>query len=1311
MRMEKLVEVCLGILARNNVSLLNPTSYRGLDVRTIRYYDFEGLLSKPTKKGKTNLYSPEHVKQIVIIKLLQASGLSLSQIKTKFKTQSVRELSLETGVDETAIEILVSMNEHEPALKEGNEMSTKQQQAKKEPKNPWKDSGAVKDSRFQIRETGVAGAEADKFASSIRIGNSFVFFKSQDDTVAKVVHTLLYGQKNKGETKQAVIHVKNGEELELPFYNIKAPADKQTEIGALVPDKDVYQESSGIATIFVFLPKSTGKVTAGIQLNDAVLGFEEVELDANGCGLLRVATHVGGQYKVTVNSLSCEFQAASYELVPLTVTGKVRRTQEGGLIVQMQGEKYGVAYDSVANVTLVAGGKPPVDIQQVTFLEGIATVSYGTDSLKDLGEASLSIRIADKEDAKLLASFPLTGAKESERKDTEMGCLGRVVTCSMLHAEGAEESRGVFLTKGAYTNAPITIECHIAEKATLVINEDVKDMVVVVETAEGESEVIEVGNKKAGSKVNVKLTNAYSVLRIGAFICDEPWEGHAVVLKKTNDVVQLEVPDQAEPRSTLTLKLTSKKPVSVLLKICDKRLRASYEPMSKTASSAKSWLEAAYKVTGFVAKQLPKIVFAQPQYNTGFLRSALFGSPRTFGVSGMGGGERPRSLMARARHEKGIDRESFGMRASGDQSMNAGSAEPIMTYFSAGSPDVFGSTAVPESLDYDAVMHAMAMPDYDANRMVSLQSLSPAPMAGVAYAAADIDAGAPRALSLKAVKTRTSIEDALFCDLITVDGEREVTIRLPDVIGFFDIKAFCVSGLDWQEINTHLNVKKDLYIEPLIPVFAHPEDGVSARAVIVGDSDNHVISVKVDGKDVAFDVSKTKEGRHIRWNATPGCHEVSVLKDGQGDKVMRVIEAPGEDVVLSQEVMILKKGKTFRIEDGVMSINVVPSMQEDLKQAVHVMQNYQHLCCEQSSASLVAAAFAVVTGGDDERSNGYKSLILAEAKFKSLSCPQGFYYYNGGTSFNYWASKVAGKRIGLISKILPSKLPSDVQKAVNSLLEMGRVAENHVSTDNSGWYQSYFTASEQEKKYFDGDFKESEKTAEKLLALDPVSFSRAKAEAGFCAASLIKAKKLDIGIDLANAVARSMKGGNGWHGTCDLLAYMFMVLELKDSGIVSGGKASKLKVNGKTVTLEDAIATDDVNDVEATTGPVALRVNRLEKINLFKRASDLQMKVELKGKKATFRPGDLVTLSISLPDGYTNGDVACVALPNSLSKIVSGAQIKKFQIDFAGKSELEIELIATSHSDKPERWATVVRNMYDSERIGSVGLMTVEVKK
>jgi hypothetical protein len=92
-----------------------------------------------------------------------------------------------------------------------------------------------------------------------------------------------------------------------------------------------------------------------------------------------------------------------------------------------------------------------------------------------------------------------------------------------------------------------------------------------------------------------------------------------------------------------------------------------------------------------------------------------------------------------------------------------------------------------------------------------------------------------------------------------------------------------------------------------------------------------------------------------------------------------------------------------------------------------------------------------------------------------------------------------------------------------------------------------------------------------------------------------------------------------------------------------------------------------------------------------------------------------VELHVALKDGYRTGDLLWVCLPDALSRLIGGGQVKRFAVDFAGQNELTIPLAATSVTldaqggPSPQHFAVCVRNMFEEERAGNPGLLAVTV--
>jgi DNA-binding transcriptional MerR regulator len=80
------------------------------DLRTIRYYTTLGLLDRPAAmRGRTALYGPRHLLQLVAIKRLQARGLSLAAVQERVVGLSDASLRRLVAPEATATKADVSL--------------------------------------------------------------------------------------------------------------------------------------------------------------------------------------------------------------------------------------------------------------------------------------------------------------------------------------------------------------------------------------------------------------------------------------------------------------------------------------------------------------------------------------------------------------------------------------------------------------------------------------------------------------------------------------------------------------------------------------------------------------------------------------------------------------------------------------------------------------------------------------------------------------------------------------------------------------------------------------------------------------------------------------------------------------------------------------------------------------------------------------------------------------------------------------------------------------------------------------------------
>jgi DNA-binding transcriptional MerR regulator len=89
-------ELCARVALSLSVGYEGQASGRVREVpdrRTVRYYTTLGLLDRPALRGRTALYGPRHLAQLVAIKRLQARGLSLAEAQARLLGLTDRKLA------------------------------------------------------------------------------------------------------------------------------------------------------------------------------------------------------------------------------------------------------------------------------------------------------------------------------------------------------------------------------------------------------------------------------------------------------------------------------------------------------------------------------------------------------------------------------------------------------------------------------------------------------------------------------------------------------------------------------------------------------------------------------------------------------------------------------------------------------------------------------------------------------------------------------------------------------------------------------------------------------------------------------------------------------------------------------------------------------------------------------------------------------------------------------------------------------------------------------------------------------------------
>jgi hypothetical protein len=192
--------------------------------------------------------------------------------------------------------------------------------------------------------------------------------------------------------------------------------------------------------------------------------------------------------------------------------------------------------------------------------------------------------------------------------------------------------------------------------------------------------------------------------------------------------------------------------------------------------------------------------------------------------------------------------------------------------------------------------------------------------------------------------------------------------------------------------------------------------------------------------------------------------------------------------------------------------------------------------------------------------------------------------------------------------------------------------------------------------------------------------------------------------------------GGRLYSTVDSVAAIALMTELHAAKIV--GAAGIVEVDGARLGTTEAAAKDNARAVQAVEGVTAVEVTRVVEEDWSAFDAGLPIYVALEkggGPTRRMRALDAVELCVKIENGYKAGDLLWVCLPDALSRIEGGGQVKRFAVDFRGNDEVRIPLAATgitvgpTGEAAPARFAVCVRNMFEEERGGNPGWLDVTV--
>jgi hypothetical protein len=365
-------------------------------------------------------------------------------------------------------------------------------------------------------------------------------------------------------------------------------------IGCVVTDRDLYRAGQDTAHLFIAFPTQPKALRLRIECNGDLLTERPLEL-IDGLGIETLFDLQPGRYSAQLSiakqriGTPVSFTVAEYHLAPLSARLVSHQLVRDSFSFELAVESYQMPFNNELTVTLVEQGRK---IAQKQLFPQSAGCYVGELSMH--GKGPFNLRLMATHDVERVTEVAIPGSRTVERQATVINKLGQEKRFSMMPAPHALPVRGGYLTDGDFLATPLSVEEVVTESRLIKANVDVNSLTVVnLDVITGQYAVQKVGNVKAGQTITVQTDSAFCTAFVGGFVNGQAFEGYTSFIKPTSFQLSVEVPKTVLPRTDLIIRLTSTKPVPVLLCVRDERLMAQDKPEVSLGAAAKRTIEAA----------------------------------------------------------------------------------------------------------------------------------------------------------------------------------------------------------------------------------------------------------------------------------------------------------------------------------------------------------------------------------------------------------------------------------------------------------------------------------------------------------------------------------------------------------------------------------------------------------------------------------------------------------------------------------------------------------------------------------------------
>ncbi len=619
-------------------------------------------------------------------------------------------------------------------------------------------------------------------------------------------------------------------------------------------------------------------------------------------------------------------------------------------------------------------------------------------------------------------------------------------------------------------------------------------------------------------------------------------------------------------------------------------------------------------------------------------------------------------------------------------------------------------------------------------------------------------------------KMRLSVPEVIFNEIVMVQGEAEIELKLGDSITRYSIEAFALEPqtLDWQMVASSVNATQPVYGELNVSPFVFPGDPVAGSLYVgaasggalaeVRQDDNALPLFHEDGSAVTPGLP-IPSGSLVRFPVRPGVITAIVRDARKGgiDVSERYITEPGKLRHIARRLRLLTPGARADVSEArVLELKPMSGLERPFQVFVASAVKYPYGCIEQTSSMLLAMFVGYITNLQQvEIARDYEAAILVwHKRLRSMALSGGgFCMYppeegQTGTVDTHYAPRGIKHLLNLPGAGRSGIKEQAVFDILNDIAALAKRGAAYYKIDIvpgtlNDCHDAYQVLVRSDSQR-DRD-KATAYAREKLKEVDGKTcvtvpensspynlYGQAVAqrqETAYAAAALLvggQAADLPRAIAATNFLTSQLNEEGRLYSTVDTAACLALLLALRASGVVATADGGLVEINGQRMKLTEALAYNEtVKSMRCIEGVVAVQITSevIEEWSSLKSVLPVEVRLERAGHaQKRFKAGDALDLVISVPR-YEPGLLAHVCLPDALARIVGGGQVKRFSLDFCEKRTLRVPLAAISatrlsgikQADRPndsgvQHWAVIVRNMFKEEQVGNPGLLEVVVE-